>query len=98
MELKTVFFLTVKMPRNKDDVWGLYSTVTEASGKLCSTCKYCGSQFHFPNATRMKSHILKCNKVPPSIACHYKANAGYSGNAGTENVDDPPATGSGTSA
>lgn len=68
--MSSIFKLIDKnMPPERKLVWQLFNISRDHTGKAVkASCRYCPTQYAFPNATRMQTHLLlKCNKCPQNI-------------------------------
>jgi hypothetical protein len=54
------------MVRPSSLIWKHFR-IEKSSGKRIAHCKYCTIKYAFPNATRMRKHILCCQKCPIDI-------------------------------
>lgn len=71
------------MVRPSSSIWK-YFTVEKNNGKRIAYCKYCTMKYAFPNATRMKRHILCCRKCPRDIKQLFSSES-------VDNIDEAPA-------
>ncbi|KAK3873263.1 hypothetical protein Pcinc_021713 [Petrolisthes cinctipes] len=55
-----------RMGRPTSEIWSHYSVVRNAM-KTVVFCKYCSQKYSHPNATKMKIHIVKCERCPGEV-------------------------------
>lgn len=60
-----------KMGRPTSEIWKHYKSYKIAE-KTVAYCRYCLLKYGFPNATKMKAHIVKCKKCPEEVKKHFK--------------------------
>lgn len=63
------------MPPQKGLVWKHYNEHLDDQDRVIKvTCKYCETtEFCFPNATRMKSHLRSCDRCPGVVKSMFPA-------------------------
>lgn len=60
------------MPRSSGSVWEHFLILSDSGGKKHVTCIYCNVQYKSAQATRLKEHVLKCNKCPIQVKKTYR--------------------------
>lgn len=69
------------MPPSKGKVWIYFVCAKNASGKIMNvTCKFCGQVYTFPNATKMRKHLIRnCTECSESIKDYLKESYNETG-------------------
>lgn len=62
------------MGRPTSEIW-LHYTTERVAGRTVVYCRYCSQKYGYPNATKMKIHILKCTKCPEEVKHQFEITA-----------------------
>ncbi|XP_063870832.1 uncharacterized protein LOC135106007 isoform X2 [Scylla paramamosain] len=63
-----------RMGRPTSEIW-LHYTTERVAGRTAVYCRYCSQKYGYPNATKMKIHILKCTKCPEEVKHQFEITA-----------------------